>query len=158
VGEGSLLAERADVELVDHEVVDRHAAPTAVAPLERPRVEDARGALHALRLPARAGIGPRLAVGDEEIVVAAERADPVLAVPFEPGLFLNADGAALARGRPHAPLSRAVAARHGPQPTHSRLLRNQPDRAERGQRQGRGERLLVPWHRLGLHAAEIADA
>src|SRR5579864_5103985 len=38
------------------------------------------------------------------------------------------------------------------------LLGNEPDRAERRERQERGERLVVPPHRLGLDGAEIADA
>ena len=48
--ERSLLGERADVELVDDEVVERDALPALVGPGERAGVDDGRRAAHAVRL------------------------------------------------------------------------------------------------------------
>ena len=50
--------ERADVHLVDHLAVQPRAAPLRVAPFEGAGIDDQRRAVHALRLKARAGIGP----------------------------------------------------------------------------------------------------
>src|SRR5438045_981498 len=74
--EGPLLAERPDVQLVEHEAVQRDTVPGVVAPLEGGGVEDARRSGRPLRLPARARVGPCLPVDDEEIVVSGEAAEP----------------------------------------------------------------------------------
>jgi hypothetical protein len=62
--ERPLLAEGADVELVEHEPVEREPRPAGVAPLEGAGVEDPRRSAYALGLPARARIRPVLAVCD----------------------------------------------------------------------------------------------
>jgi len=46
------VAERPDVELVDHKLVERNPVPVGVAPRELRRVEDARGPANAVGLPA----------------------------------------------------------------------------------------------------------
>src|SRR4051795_2560649 len=117
--ERPLLAERADMQLVDHEVVERHAVPAVVAPREGAGIEDARRAVHALGLPARARVGPLLTVDGEEVVVAAEPPEPVLAVTLQLDGLVRADGYRLGARRPDAHPHRAVAHRHSSQPTHS---------------------------------------
>ena len=67
--ERSLVRERADVELVDDEVVERDALPALVGPGERTRVDDCRRTSHAVRLCARARIGICLAAVDDESVL-----------------------------------------------------------------------------------------
>ena len=47
----------ADVALVDDQRLRIEAAPASVAPAERGRIDDLRGAMHALRLAARIGVG-----------------------------------------------------------------------------------------------------
>ena len=70
--ERALGRERADVQLVQHELADRGRAPAAVGPRERARVEQPRGPAQALRLPARARVGERDAV-QQVLVVGARR-------------------------------------------------------------------------------------
>src|SRR5439155_18083234 len=125
--ERPLVAERADVQLVDVELAERDTTPAVVAPCEGGGVEDARRPADALRLPARARVRPRRAVDGENVVPAAEPADPALAVPLELDLVVASDGDRAGRGRPHAHLHRAVPARHGSQPAHPLLLRDEPD-------------------------------
>ena len=69
--ERPLARERSDVQLVDHELVE--ARLRAGRDVESARVEDAGRPTHSLRLPARARIGPRCPVHDEEVVVAGPR-------------------------------------------------------------------------------------
>lgn len=84
-GEGAFRRERADVELVDDELVELELR--AGRDLEGVRVEEPRGAANALALPARAGIGPLFpAVEHEAVVVARRRSD--LAGP-EPAFLLR---------------------------------------------------------------------
>ena len=84
--ERARAAEGADVELVDHEILEGRGAPRLVGPLERCRVDQLRGAVHALRLRARGRIGKgplavepvpiersRLEAGDHRRPVAAGR-------------------------------------------------------------------------------------
>ena len=64
--EGALARERTDVELVEDELAQ--VEPRPGRDLEPGRVEDARRPAHSLGLPARARIGPGVAV-DEHVVV-----------------------------------------------------------------------------------------
>ena len=75
--ERPLARERADVKLVEHELVERERRPRL--DLEGAGVENAGRAAHALRLPARARVGPRVgAVEHEEVVVAGSSRPPDL--------------------------------------------------------------------------------
>src|SRR5262249_11663519 len=65
--------ERADVQLVDDELVEREALPPVVRPAEGRRVDDPRGASNALRLEPRARVGPLLHAVEEIDVVAPDR-------------------------------------------------------------------------------------
>ncbi len=66
--EGAVGRERADVQLVDDQLVEVQSSPGRN--VERARVDDARGTAHAFGLPARAGIGKgRSAVEHERVVV-----------------------------------------------------------------------------------------
>ena len=54
--ERARLAERPDVQLVQHELGERGSPEGAIAPGERGRVDDRRGAVHAVGLRARRGV------------------------------------------------------------------------------------------------------
>ncbi len=77
--EGALGGERADVELVEDELLAGEAAPGAIVPGVSRDVDDRRGAVHAPRLGARGGIGslafPVRAV--EPVEVEMSRADTI---------------------------------------------------------------------------------
>ena len=68
--ERALGAERPDVQLVDHRVVQARGAEVAVLPVDAVRVEHPRRPAQPLRLPARAGVGQRRPVEHELVVVA----------------------------------------------------------------------------------------
>ena len=109
--------ERADVELVEDELVEREVR--ARSDLERRRVEDSRRAENAVRLPARAGIGPGgLPVEDEAVVVAGRSGQPAL--PDTIGRFSQeviavgqAHGHPAGLGSPGAQLDRPGLERNG---------------------------------------------
>ena len=65
--ERPLLGERPDVELIEHELVE---CRTHGLEVELRRVEHARDAAHAVRLPTRGRVGALDAVDDEPVVVA----------------------------------------------------------------------------------------
>ena len=69
--EGALGGEGADVELVEDVTLERQPGPAGVVPGERPGVHHARGPVHALRLPARDGVGARRTSIEHEEVVGA---------------------------------------------------------------------------------------
>ena len=70
--EGSCLGERADVQLVDDGLVPRPAAPVAVGPRKRGRVDHLARCVHVLRIEARRRIGnPQRAAVEREAVAAA---------------------------------------------------------------------------------------
>jgi hypothetical protein len=69
--ERSFFTEGADVELVAHELLQRHAAPRLVAPAEGGRVDDPGGPADPFRLEARARVGPGLRLVEHVEVVRA---------------------------------------------------------------------------------------
>src|SRR5205085_2937410 len=75
--EGTLVRERADVQLVEHELVERDAPPRRVRPRELAGIDDTRRAANPVRLETRARIRVRLtAVEREQVVVAGRAAEP----------------------------------------------------------------------------------
>jgi hypothetical protein len=80
-GERALGRERADVQLVDHELALRDAAPRVVVPDERARIDDARRTVHAHRLAAAHRIGPVALAIDHVDVVGAGTGPAHDAVP-----------------------------------------------------------------------------
>src|SRR5205085_5487583 len=63
--------ERARVQFIDQKLSERPAAPTLIRPNERIRINHARRAMHATRLPTRDRIGPLLLVINNEKIVSA---------------------------------------------------------------------------------------
>jgi hypothetical protein len=78
--EGSLVGEGADVQLVDDVVLERDAAPPAVMPLEVLR-HHFRRTVRPVRLQARGGIGPLVALDDEEIARTRAGIDDAFVIP-----------------------------------------------------------------------------
>ena len=64
--ERAFRAERADVQLVQHELLEREPVPGG----RRRQLHDRRRAANTVRLPAGARVGPRLAVDDVDVLVA----------------------------------------------------------------------------------------
>src|SRR5258707_4499070 len=60
--ECSLIGNRAQMKLVDHQRFERPALPSCIAPGKRLRIKDGGPLVHALRLPARSGIRPESAI------------------------------------------------------------------------------------------------
>src|SRR5205085_9101854 len=78
--ERALLRERADVQLVDDQLLERELRSTG--DLEARRVDHARWAEDALRLEAGARVGERLAAFDDvPVVVARSRGQPLAPRP-----------------------------------------------------------------------------
>ena len=69
--EGSLVGERADMQLVEDELLQLQVR--SAGDLEGSRVDHARRPAHTLRLETRARIRPRLAVHDEHVLVTGLR-------------------------------------------------------------------------------------
>ena len=114
-GEGSFVGERADVELVDHQVRDRHAGPFLVGPLEGGVIDDLRPAADTVGLRKRARVGQRRTVV-EGVRVARTRAggdrDRVQPVGFglqRVLLVVERERHGLRVRCPHPELDRAVA-------------------------------------------------
>ncbi len=110
--EGPLLRERADVELVEDEVLEAHVRPRR-GPREGPRVEHPRGPADPAGLPARARVGQRHAVEDDLVVVAVGgrqdgRADPEALLGERVVLPAQPQPHVLRPGRPDPELDEAV--------------------------------------------------
>jgi hypothetical protein len=73
-GERARRRERADVQLVDDEVVARHAAPVVVGPLERRGIDEHRRPVRAFGLKPRRGRNVRRPAGEAAVGQRAERA------------------------------------------------------------------------------------
>ena len=126
--EGAVLGEGADVQLVEHELVEPNTVPTVVRPHEAGRVDDPGGAEDALRLEARPGVRKRLAaVEDVAVVVARHRRDAALvnALPDARELVVavvEAHGDPGRARRPDAELDEAVRHRDGPERSSDRRV------------------------------------
>jgi hypothetical protein len=68
---GPRLGERADVQLVDHELACGNRLEAVATTRQRARVEQARWTAQSLRLPARAGIRELLALHHVAVVLPA---------------------------------------------------------------------------------------
>ena len=165
--ERPLGGERADVQLVEHELRERDAAARRRS--QARGVDDARGPAQPLRLPARARIGqrarrrartssrPRRAPGRPP----HRRPSPTglqrdARVADEPATTDRAS-AAPRRGTRRAVVERARAERALPRVgtrAHSGTSQTPPSG---GSVSSRRDRLAVPRDRLGLDAAEVAD-
>ena len=117
-GERPLLAEGADVQLVDDQVGQQGRDEAVGGAGQRPRVEQTRRPPQPLGLPARARVRERLVIDEVDVVVAGLRRHHALedAVPGRIE-FIGAvgDPQAQLRGarRPHAELAAAVTQRPG---------------------------------------------
>ena len=115
--ERSFRRERADVELVEDEVVERERRPGS--DVEGAGIEQARGAAHALGLPTRAGVRPGVAaVEDEAVVVAGSSGSPSRPEPVADLAQRVVAGGEAYRNRarvrsPDAKLDRPGSDRHG---------------------------------------------
>src|SRR5439155_5616419 len=71
---GAGTRERADVHLVDHLTVERHAPPRLIGPAKRMWIDDLRRTVDALRLKARRRIRIRpLVVVEQKLIAIAKR-------------------------------------------------------------------------------------
>ena len=115
--EGALVGERADVHLVEHELVELEAAAADVGPPKGSMVDDGRGSAYAVGLMRRARIGIRLrAVEREEVLGAggageASAIQPVLAPLEVVRAVRSVHGERAGMRRPDGQLDAAVALR-----------------------------------------------
>jgi hypothetical protein len=120
-GERPLLRERADVQLVEDEILERDAVPRSVGPLEARCIDDLRRAAHAVRLRPRARVGIRHLVVDREEVLASgrarEAAAPQSLVPSveQVGSVGRMHGERARFRRPHAEVDGPVVERDRPE-------------------------------------------
>ena len=117
--ERPLGCERADVQLIEHQVLPAHPGPIAIGPREPFREHDGRGAVDALGLPQRTGIGAfgtiveaegiAQAVGHAHLGVLVVSAVFRVHRHLSPRVVVHQDEAhALGLRRPDPPIDRTV--------------------------------------------------